>query len=103
VKNWILTVEDLLARHLLGTLAESEIYKFVRVGDTYRFAEIVMIGCPKHCDLVEEGEGATSAGNICVSSDSWRMLQWYSQTLGVHATPEDEEALTALLLRPVKR
>lgn len=101
MRAWVLTVDDLLARHPLDEVKEGGLYKFVKVGGVYRFAE-VDFSCPKHSDLVQEGEVGESAGNIRVTMEYWAMTQWYSTTLKLQATVEDEEALTRSLRRSVR-
>lgn len=103
MKDWILTIDDLLDRHPPGERREGRVYKFVKVDGSFRFVEIEgFLFCPAHADLVEEDETAECAGNIRVVGHEWHMLQWYSQTLKIHATPEDADDLTALLGRPLK-
>jgi hypothetical protein len=71
------------------------LYKWARVNGDFRF--IHYIYGEQHTMLVDEGEEATSAGNITMNDDFWRMPSRGSMTLNVGCSSEDEIALEETL------
>jgi hypothetical protein len=94
-----------MADKLYMTLAEmlehsntraGNLYKWARVDGNFRFIHFVFH--EQHTMLVVEGEKATSAGNITMNDDFWRMPSRGSMTLNVGCSSEDETALEKVLL-----
>lgn len=104
-KTKTLTADEIRVAHLPGHTTEAEAYKFVRVGGIYRFVRVNYL-CAAHFDMVtreEVAEGKVeSAGSIVVSNDWWRWGDYYSSSLRINATPEDDELLTVALGKPMK-
>jgi hypothetical protein len=100
MKAKTLTVEELLATHPSGdSTAEGWTYKFVRIGDEYRFVKIDW-HCASHRHMVGETEVADSAGSIRVYGDSWSVADLFSMSLNVGMSSCDDDRITALLGRP---
>jgi len=89
-----LSIDDIL----LATTREIKSYKFVKVAGTYRFIEVVFYG-PVHRDLVSEEETPQAAGTIILAPDYWRMSDWYSSTLRIGCSGEEETELQTLIDR----
>jgi len=63
------------------------IYKYVRVGDEFRFADPMMY---QHSELVKEGEEPISAGSIAVHDDHFYFSGYGSMTLNLGWKEEDQ-------------
>lgn len=72
-------------------------FRYVRVGDEFRFADIE--SNLAHCKLCGN-DIATGAGFIRVHSD-WMLVEGRSMTLDIGPGPDDEEKLSELLGLPV--
>jgi hypothetical protein len=88
-----MTIDEVKAKVANG----DGLFKFVRVNGEYRFLNFMAFPPPNHCDAVEEGETAESAGAISVWPKFWKLSDSYSYTLKVHTLSEDYENITKLL------
>jgi hypothetical protein len=70
--------------------------KYVRVGETYRFALDAEWSTPKHSQMVKKGETATSAGGFKLYRDRFEWETRYSTTLHIGVAQDDEKNLTEL-------
>ena len=75
---------------------EGNLYKWARVEGEFRFIHTMMH--EHHGMLVNEGDTATSAGNITMNNDFWRMPSRGSTTLKIGCSGDDETALEQVLL-----
>lgn len=89
-----LTIDAILA----ATRTTVKSYKFVKVSGEYRFIEVAFYG-PAHRDLVSEDEEPQAAGTIMLAPDYWRMSDWYSSTLRIGCSGEEETELQQLIDR----
>jgi hypothetical protein len=97
------TVDDLNQDHPLHKPAESQVYKFIRIGDEYRFS-LVDFHCPSHFSLFGDDEAADAAGTISISSDFWRLMRpsmiFKTGSFKLLCSNDDVERLSILLERP---
>jgi len=70
--------------------------KYVRIGETYRFALDADWFTPKHSQMVKAGETAKSAGGFKLYRDRLEWEVTYSQTLHLGTAPDDEKNLCEL-------
>jgi hypothetical protein len=72
-------------------------YKYVRVGDEFRFA----CGMDASHKVLAKDDKVASAGSIFVfgyeDAEYWKWANRYSESLNVSAADDDEERLTNLL------
>lgn len=69
--------------------------KYVRVGDTFRFADATSFYQPNHVDMIAEGEEAVSASYLKVTKGMLQTDGW-STTLRIGPAGDDEELLRKL-------
>ena len=75
---------------------ESKLYKWVRVGEEFRFVHLIFQ--ENHAMAVEEGEEGDSAGTISANSNFWRVVDWGSTTLKIGCSQEAAETLEKNML-----
>lgn len=78
-------------------LTHDDCYKFVKVGDEFRFCGNVV----DHCDLVDKGETATSAGAIVLSGNGFVKGRDYSMTLKIGCNAAGWDELAKFLNKPI--
>jgi hypothetical protein len=72
--------------------------KFVRIGDTYRFALNADCFAPSHSQMVQKGETAKSAGSFKLYRDRFEWENSWSATLRLGTVEDDEKNLCELFL-----
>lgn len=74
---------------------QEDAWKFVRVGDEYRWLRLDP--WTSHKDCVKEGEKADAAGMINVMADCWTILDPWSMTLKVGMGDREIRDITRML------
>ncbi len=80
-------------------LVVDELYKFVKIGDEYRFCKLVI----DHCDIVmaEERSKVTAAGAFVVRDNGIVKGRDYSSTLKIGCNETHWEELSKLLNKSI--
>lgn len=91
--NNIISVED-----IKKVLVDNYVVyvKFVRIGDTYRFALDADWFTPSHAQMVLKGETAKSAGNFKLYRDHLQWENTWSSTLMLGTVQGDHDNLVKL-------
>lgn len=95
-----LTIHHILQAHPRNEQAEGHLYKFVRVGDDYRFVRLTFY--ETHASLLQDGETADAAGTIAINQKDWYVMDPGSTTLRVGMDPACFDFLNNHLDRPLR-